>query len=185
MSKEAALIAAGAAVIIALAKESAAAGGSCARLTIEQVRQICEGTCAQHFPAVDPLMLRAMVEVESSRFPCALRDEPQISDASMGLMQTLLHSNALWLYNDMGARAMGEPSFESLRIPEVSVYFGGAYVNFLRRYQGHARSEEQIVRDYNGGPGRGSRIGATLHHWDKYQAAKSRLIDHDLGIGSA
>src|SRR5690606_944874 len=99
-----------------------------------------------------PEMLVAMAKVESNFDPEAYRYESHLGDASAGLMQTL-EKTALWLYTDMGAKAKGRPTLASLMQPDVSMYFGAAYVNWLRRYRSITRSEEWIVRAYNGGPG--------------------------------
>lgn len=178
MSKKALFAAALVALVGGFASQATDAGvDNCARLDRATVKEICEAVTAAHFPAVDPLMLRAMVEIESSRDPCAFRPELHLDDASIGLMQTLLQT-ALWLYRDMGAKAMGEPDLTKLRDPATSVYFGAAYVNWLRTFRNTPQTEEFIVRGYNGGPG-GVHIPQTAHHLRKYVKAKADLIDFD------
>lgn len=157
-----------------------------ARLTVDQVRALARDAVRRDGLRVDPIMLEAMAEIESSRNPMAIRAEPQIGDASIGLMQTLL-GTAQWLYEEMGARKFGEPTAKALMDPEVSIYFAGQYVNWLARFRGENRSEEWIVRAYNGGPSwdtkrKGEsdarferRLAATANHWRKYQEAKRRL----------
>eukprot|EP00835_Amoeboradix_gromovi_P007143 NODE_1099_length_1180_cov_0.029602.p1 type:complete len:195 gc:universal NODE_1099_length_1180_cov_0.029602:984-400(-) len=146
-------------------------------LSEAQVRNLAQSTVQTYFPRVDPNMLVAMAWIESSFRADAIRYEPHIDDGSTGLMQTLV-GTADWLWREMGARAFGEPSPQSLLDPAQSMYFGAAYVNWLRTYGGKARSEEWIVRAYNGGPGWEARAGAvtqTANHWAKYQAARGRF----------
>lgn len=144
-------------------------------LTEAQVRNLAQSTVTSHFPRVDPNMLVSMAWIESSFRADAIRYEPHINDGSTGLMQTLV-GTAHWLWEQMGARAFGEPTPQSLLDPAQSMYFGAAYVNWLRTYGGKARSEEWIVRAYNGGPGWETRaVSQTANHWAKYQAARGRF----------
>lgn len=144
-------------------------------LTEAQVRELAAATTQIYFPRVDPNMLVAMAWIESSFRPDAVRYEPHLDDGSTGLMQTLV-GTAHWLWEQMGARAFGEPTPANLLEPDRSLYFGAAYVNWLRTYGGKPRSEEWIVRAYNGGPGwEKSGVTATANHWAKYQAARGRF----------
>lgn len=144
------------------------------RLSVGQVKSIAERITSRHTPGVDPLMVRAMVEIESSRNPRAFRNEPHINDASIGLMQTL-HRTAVWLHDAYGARAYGPPADPAALLdPDTSVYFGANYIEWLQSYGGRAKTEEWLVRSYNGGPGQFNP--QTLNHWNKYQAAKARLM---------
>jgi len=85
---------AGVALLIGLGGAAAFAAtikaGETERLTVEEVRELARLTVERDFPRVDPLMVRAIVEIESDRNPRAVRPEPRINDASAGLMQTLL-----------------------------------------------------------------------------------------------
>lgn len=149
------------------------------KLTEAQVRELAQQTVRQYFPQVDPEMLVAMAKIESSFDPLAYRFEKHLDDASAGLMQTL-ESTALWLFNDMGAKAKGRPTMASLMQPDVSMYFGAAYVNWLRRYRNQPRGEEWIVRAYNGGPAWETANpvakGMTANHWRKYQLARYGVV---------
>lgn len=170
------IVLAGGLAALALTQSKAIAAAVGGRLTKEQVAAIVDKIGSAYFPKVDRRMVRAMVEIESDRAPYAFRPEPQVlrpSNASVGLMQTLI-TTAEWIYSDLGARAYGEPSLATLTDAETSVYFGMAYINWLRTYRNEARSEEWIVRAYNGGPG-GATISATLNHWAKYQRAKQEV----------
>lgn len=151
----------------ALSKKTLALPG--AALSEDQVRALARKVVSDHGFNADPEMLVAMAKIESSLNPMAIRYEPLLNDASIGLMQTLL-STADWLYRDMGYKAKGDPDLQDLLEPEVSMYFGAAYVNWLSRYKGQSRSEEWIVMSYNGGPGADN--GQTRNHLAKYLQAK-------------
>ena len=149
-------------------------------LTIAQVKCLAEATARRHAPSVDPLMLRAMVEIESSRSPVASRFEPHIPDHSIGLLQTLV-TTARDLYDNFGDRSFPRPSFQSLQNPATSMYFGARYVAWLQGHAWFTGTEEWLVRAYNGGPG-GPRRASTLDHFRRYVEAKNRLIANDAGL---
>lgn len=89
---------------------------------------------------VDPVLIKAVVAAESSFNPRAYRGEPQIHDASYGLMQTL-YSTA------KGLGYGGTP--EGLYDPATSIEFGTAYLaKQLRRYNGNV---PYAVAAYNSG----------------------------------
>lgn len=169
--RQAAFAAALVALVFGMSKALKAAGVA-GRLTAAEVKALVDDVCGAYFPNVDRKMIRAMIEIESARDPLAFRPEYHINDASIGLMQTL-ERTAQWLWDDLGYRAYARPTLDSLRAPNVSIYFGAACVNWLRTYAGQARSEEWIVRAYNGGPGFNN--ASTNNHWSKYQAAKAAL----------
>lgn len=149
--------------------------------TSTDVRQLAQQTVTKYRLNVDASMLVAMAYIESGFKPNAFRAELAIGDASVGLMQTLL-GTAREMY-DRGYKAFSRPTMVDLRKPEVSMYFGAAYVDYLKQWYGRNRSgspsEEWIVRAYNGGPGweRGSAssLSNTANHWRKYQDAKRRF----------
>ena len=164
------IIAALAGLAIFLARKCTAARGL---LTVAEVRCLAEDVAGRHFPIVDPMLLRAIAEVESARDSFAIRVEESIGDASIGLMQTL-EGTAQWLWDDIGDRRFPRPTRATLFKPSTSLYFGARYIAWLQRFRPGA-TEEWIVRAYNGGPGGASR-SATLAHWQRYQRAKARLI---------
>lgn len=134
-----------------------------------RIRALAAQTVSQNGWSVDPEMLVAMASIESNFNPMAMRFEPHIGDASIGLMQTLL-STARWLATDMNYTAYGVPSLSDLMKPEISMYFGGAYVNWLRTWKGITHDEQWIVMSYNGGPGADNN--QTRNHWAKYYKAR-------------
>jgi soluble lytic murein transglycosylase-like protein len=169
--KRIALVIAGLAATFALLSRRLAVAGDV--LTAATVRAFADSAVSQFGFNVDPRMIVRIASIESSFSPSAIRYEPAIGDASAGLMQTLV-STARWLATDRGYTAYGVPTLDSLlRSPQESIYFGAAYLNYLSRYAGQARTEEWIVRSYNGGPG--NTGAATNNYWRKYQDAKREL----------
>lgn len=139
-----------------------------------QVEQLAQEAAAL-FPGVSWRMLVTMAWIESSWRPGVTGDD----GTSFGLMQ-VLRTTAQWLAGEMGASLYGRHlSDAELLRPEVSMYLGAAYVAWLSRYRGVPRSEEWIVRGYNGGPGWATAsdrsLSMTLNHWTKYQRAKVEL----------
>src|SRR5690349_13202463 len=91
---------------------------------------------------IDPVLVAGVVQQESSFRPDAFRAEPQIRDASRGLMQLLL-GTARW----MGFT--GEPA--ELFDVETNLTYGCRYLRYLlHRYNGHVR---RALAGYNAGPG--------------------------------
>lgn len=152
------------------------ASASVARLTIADVKRLAQETVSRDGLSIEPLMLRTIAEIESDRNPLAMRAEPHIGDASIGMMQTLI-GTAKWLYTDMGARRYGEPTIEKLMNPEISMYFAGQMLEWLSTYRRQARDEQFIAMSYNGGPG--ANNNQTRNYWRKYQQRKARLVAYD------
>lgn len=90
--------------------------------------------------AVDPILIKSIVASESSFDPRAYRGEPQINDASYGLMQTLYRTAK-------GEGYTGTP--EGLFDPSTSIEYGTRYIKRqLLRYKGNVPS---AVAAYNSG----------------------------------
>jgi hypothetical protein len=90
--------------------------------------------------AVDPFLVKAVIAAESSFDPRAFRNEPQIQDASRGLMQTL-YATA----RDMGYTGAPEGLFD----PATSIEYGTRYLKRqLLRYSGDTA---RAVAAYNSG----------------------------------
>jgi len=144
-----------------------------APLNVDQVRGLAAQVIGDAGLRVDPARVVRIAWIESGFNPSAVRFEPGIGDASAGLMQTLV-GTARWLWSDLGFRAAPKPTLDSLiRDPAASIYFGGAYLDYLGHYKGVERSEAWAVRSYNGGPG---NVGnATDNYWTKYIRAKARF----------
>lgn len=103
----------------------------------------------------------ATIETESSFDPEAVRQEPQINDASVGLMQTL-YSTAQWLgyTGDM----------EGLKDPAESIRWGTTYhLRLFKKYN----DWDAVIHAYNEGPGnydKGKRVPAY------YARVKARMV---------
>lgn len=165
-----ALFAVGLVAVLAIAPPTVAVPG--ASLSYLTVQGLAGRTMVNYFDGRVPVQMAVRIAyIESSFNPTAVRIEAARGDASVGLMQTLV-STARWLATDMGYTAYGVPSFGDLLKPDVSMYFGMAYLDWLanRNPSTEGRSEETIVRAYNGGPG-GAASAATLPYWQKYLAA--------------
>eukprot|EP00850_Spirogloea_muscicola_P015478 SM000118S25621 [mRNA] locus=s118:333197:336407:- [translate_table: standard] len=159
-------------------------------VTSTEMRAVADIIIGRHFAGrVDPVRVCAIAEVESGRQPLAYRFEPHLGEASTGIMQ-VLQSTAEWLSRDMGYRAYTvDWANKMLYQPFVAVYFGAAYLNWLSTYAGKDRSEEFVVRGYNGGP-RGIEKASTQRYWTKYLLAKEALllkarVDVDKAVASA
>lgn len=154
---------------------AAAAPSGIGFMTRHEVQALAERTVSEHNLAAAVGMLVAMASIESSFQPQVIGDD----GTSFGLLQ-VSRSTATWLAGDMGYSAFGRTLADSdLLRPEVSMYLGAAYVDWLSRYRGVLRTEEWIVRAYNGGPqwdSRGATVLAnTARHWSRYLAAKQSL----------
>ncbi len=118
--------------------------------------------------------------VESSFRPWVFRNESR-GRRSTGLMQTLL-GTAQDLYNK-GYKAVGAPTHENLKDPIISMYFGAAYLEWLKKsYRAKAYKygdfEEFFVRAYNGGAGwEKSETGrnGTANYLKKWKKAKNKV----------
>lgn len=148
------------------------------RLDALEVLALAMAITGRHLPRVDPCMLVAMAGIESSFNPRAYRFEAGVSnrytpngDASYGLLQ-VLYSTARWLHDEMGYKDYPLAGPDDLFEPQTSIYFGAAYVDWLRKKPN--ASEQFIVRAYNGGTGN-AWSSATENHWRKYQDEKARL----------
>ncbi len=174
MAKTALTMAALAGALVYISKSATAAPG--AYVPVQQVHDTAARLIDQHGLNASPCMVTAMAMVESgdinnpaagvNRF--ATRFEPHLPDTSTGIMQTLL-TTAQWLH-EIGYTGKPKPTLQALYVPETSIYFGAAYVDWLSKYAGRSRGEDWIVQSYNAGPG-----GTASYHLNKYHAAKRNL----------
>ncbi|KAB5547958.1 hypothetical protein DKX38_011364 [Salix brachista] len=140
-------------------------------------------------------MICAIAELESDRQPLSTKwYGKKTKETALGIMQ-ILPKTAEWLVRDLGYRAYeveGNP--ENLYRPFVSVYFGAAYLKWLSNFEEKkvinqrelvqltiylatnnlVRSEEFIVRAYNGGPKKATHK-STLTYWKRYLSVKESL----------
>ena len=134
------------------------------RLTAAKLRTL-------HNLNADPMMVAAMVKIESRYNASAKRYEAHLNDSSYGLMQTMLKT-AQWLHG-LGYKGKDYPTAKTLVDGETSLYFGMAYIDYLAKYKGKARDERWIVESYNGGPGNSNK--QTQTHYAKYLQAKTEV----------
>ncbi|MFN4231338.1 transglycosylase SLT domain-containing protein, partial [Parvibaculum sp.] len=141
------------------------------QISLADARSLAKSIVDSHFRGrVDPAMLTAMIEIESTFRPKAYRYERHIGDASYGLMQ-VLYGTAKWLHDDMGYRAYSLPSGEAMYDPATGVYFGAAYVDYLQGHPWADGTTDWTVMSYNGGPG--ANNAQTRNHLAKYRAARA------------
>lgn len=136
-----------------------------------KVKQVAEAHVRKFGLNCSPVMIAAMVKIESNFNPKAYRYEKHLNDASYGLMQTMLKT-AQWMH-DIGYKGYAYPSGTDLYQGEVSLYFGMAYVDYLTKYKKKPRDEKWVVESYNGGPGNSNSM--TARHYSKYIAAKTEV----------
>lgn len=146
-------------------------------LSLADARSLAKSIINKHFSGrVDPAMVTAMIEIESGFRRKAYRYESHLQDASYGLMQVMFNT-AKWLHDDLKYRGYAVPNGEAMYDAATGIYFGCAYIDWLRKQPLAAKGEDAIVMSYNGGPGRGGQ-GAdnsmTRNHLSKYHAAKAR-----------
>jgi hypothetical protein len=131
---------------------------------------------ANGFTRVTPLIATTVSTIESGvgnvNNAKAYRFEPHINDASYGLMQ-VLYNTAKWLHDDMGYRGYALNSGEDMYRPEVGIYFGIAYLDWLKKSYGGTL--EQWIRRYNGGPN-GHARSSTEAYWKKFNDRYKTVI---------
>lgn len=94
---------------------------------------------------VDPALIMAHMKRESDFRPMAVREEPQINDASIGLMQVLVKT-ARWIMNDESITR------EMLFNIPFNIEVGTKYIaRNLKRYNGDLK---KAIAAYNAGSAR-------------------------------
>lgn len=138
------------------------------KFSIPEIYEIAKFINKKYFPKIDPVIITTIAEVESAGNSKAYRIETKINDASIGLMQ-VLKGTANWMFR-LGYKAYNP---NNLLNAETSVYFGTAYLEYNRNYNNQARTEEFIIRSYNGGSG--TLSSATKKYYDRYLQEKKRV----------
>ncbi len=114
-----------------------------------------------YYSGVPVSLVLAHIEAESYFDPNAYRAEPQIKDASYGLMQ-LLFQTAWWL----GFR--GEK--DELYNPQTNIFYGMKYINHLmEKFPGNP---EGYIMSYNEGEGnyqKGKRVPTYFQRVSKFR----------------
>lgn len=126
---------------------------------LEIVRRVLAETGAPFTAA----LIMGIMQTESSFNPRAYRAEPQINDASYGLMQVL--------YSTARDRGYGGAP-DGLYDPEVNIRLGIAHLEWSRQYLAARMgppSESQLLSGYNAGVGYVMKGGDRLSYVQKVQ----------------
>ncbi len=173
---------------------------SAGQLSLQETSEIVRWTLASdNFPNVTPLMLGTVIEIESSRKPFAIRPEPRIEDFSVGMTQTLTRT-ARVLHDNLGfnmhprpaplnldypatdTRRVSESPAKILFDPRASIYYGAAALQDIYWYStSQEKTDEWVIRAYNGGPRYGPTSSDTVNHWAKYQIAEEQVRPYYTG----
>ncbi|WP_168185872.1 lytic transglycosylase domain-containing protein [Magnetospirillum sp. ME-1] len=131
---------------------------------VAMVRAINEAEFGGWFDIADVL---AVIQIESSFRPGAYRAEPQINDASYGLMQILSRTAADRGYD-------GPP--EGLYDPETNILFGMRHLrwswDYLARRMGSAPPRSLWIGSYNAGVGNAMKGYTPYAYVMKFEAAR-------------
>ena len=104
---------------------------------------------------IDPSIIAAIIEIESSGIPTAIRQEPAIKDYSVGLMQVLTGTAGFVKSKYPQIAYMGDP--KELNNPSVNIEVGTAYLRYqLNRYLANPviKPISDMVASYNAGAAR-------------------------------
>ena len=113
-----------------------------------EVQQIIANAAAKY--NVEKALIKAVMRRESAFKPNAVREEPQIGDASIGLMQVLVKT-AQWQMNDSNINR------QMLFDPAFNVEVGTKYLRYLlNRYSGDLK---KAIAAYNAGSAKYSSSG--------------------------
>lgn len=119
--------------------------------------------------AFDLAEILAVIEIESGFNPRAYRAEPQLGDASRGLMQLLLSTA-----RDRGYRGVPDGLYD----PATNIRFGIAHLqwgrDYLRSRLGRAPSVSEWVGAYNAGVGNALKGYVPLGYVNRWLAARDR-----------
>jgi len=110
----------------------------------------------------------ALIEIESNFRPRALRWEPHLGEASMGLTQILLSTA-----RDRGFTGTPAELFD----PERNIAFGVAHLVWTRDYladRGGAQSRDEWISAYNTGVGAAMKGRRNLHYVHRFNQARAR-----------
>ncbi|EPS74207.1 hypothetical protein M569_00548, partial [Genlisea aurea] len=145
-------------------------------LTQTEMRAVAGIIVRRHFVSqIDSDMLCAIAELESDRQPLSTSYNKKSDEVKMGIMQ-ISPTKAQWLIREMGFRAydVGDDDTKLLYKPFLNVYLAAAHLKWLSCFEQKERSEEFMVRAYNGGTKKATHK-STLPYWKKYLCVKERL----------
>lgn len=128
-------------------------------MPLEPTQQIIDAVMkASKQYGIEPALILAHMKRESDFSPFAIRIEPQINDASVGLMQVLVKT-AQWQMNDTSITR------EQLYDIQFNVNVGTKYIAYnMKRYNGSANETnlKKAIAAYNAGSARYKNDGATF-----------------------
>ncbi|CAN8293107.1 unnamed protein product [Cochlearia groenlandica] len=144
-------------------------------LTQTEMKAVADITVRRHFESLlDLEMICAIAELESDRKPLIMRYNKKTKETGLGILQVFAKT-AEWLAGGQGYQAYNvDDNADMLHKPFINVYFGAAYLKWLTDYQNNQRSEEFVVRAYNGGTKKATNK-STLQYWKRYLAVKDCL----------
>ncbi|WOL12271.1 hypothetical protein Cni_G21037 [Canna indica] len=144
-------------------------------LTQTEMRAVAETVIRQHFNSqIEPDMICAIAEIASGRQLLAECYDRKTKQSRIGIMQ-IAPEIAEWLVRDMGYRKYeveGNPAM--LFKPFVNVYFGAAYIKWLSSCDGKERTEEFVIRAYNGGIKKANHK-STVDYFRRYLSIRDSL----------
>lgn len=140
------------------------------KLSEDQVFALAQDISRVYGGRVDSIELLTFAYIESTFRPWVERHEAKISDYSVGLMQTLVKT-AQEMYG-RGYKAYPYPTRENLKNPVISMYYGAAYIDWIKGAYPN-KGLEWWVRAYNGGPGHNYN-SMTTSYWNKWKASFQR-----------
>lgn len=125
--------------------------------------------------SIDDATILGIVDTESSFNPSAVREEPEIMDASWGLMQVLYSTARDYGYS-------GDP--EGLLDPETNLLYGIRHLEHL--YSVFGNDDEAVIMAYNEGEGNYKKGKRAWNYYVRVTAniEKWRIaIQREVGIG--
>lgn len=140
-------------------------------LTAPELLAIVNVVNAEQFGGwFNPLDVVALIQVESGGNPDAVRPEPRISDASIGLTQILLST----------ARDRGfSQGPAGLYAPEVNIFYGMRQLKWLHEHLstrlGRAPEDYEWIGAYNKGAGAILKGNYAVAYVTKWRRARSNL----------
>ncbi|CAN6879226.1 unnamed protein product [Brassica oleracea] len=144
-------------------------------LTQTEMKAVADITVRRHFDSIlDPEMICAIAELESDRKPLIMRYNKKTKETGLGILQVFAKT-AEWLAGGQGYQEYNvDDNPDLLHKPFINVYFAAAYLKWLTDYQNNQRSEEFVVRAYNGGTKKATHK-STLPYWKRYLVVKEAL----------
>lgn len=121
-------------------------------LTPQQILELAQQTVKLHFlGGLEPELLATIAVIESSGNGKANVYKEDLNEATVGICQVPL-STAKWLATEKGYNHFGIPIVKDLEQPLRCMYYCGAYLCELQKYDGQEQDEHFVVCAYHAGP---------------------------------